>query len=106
MEYVVFFAAVLGVHFLLFQHKHTAKIRTVLCDLPVLKQLLCCVFCQGFWSGALTYIVVRALSSSSYPPTVEEIPFAFLLTFASSMIVLVFTVLFDPLLLKYEITNK
>lgn len=98
----LYFTAVLGLHFLLFQHKHTAGFRTVLQYSSFGRYLVTCYFCQGIWCGTFIYWWDRLFTLAICPPHLMDIKYCVLFSLSSAILVLVFSVWFDPMLSKFE----
>lgn len=96
MEYFVFYLGMLGLRFLLFDHKHLRSVRGFLSRLWVFgwffRELFKCSFCQGFWVG----------SAMAYAIGIDSYLFIFIIGLSSAMLSLIYVVIFNPILCEYE----
>lgn len=96
MYYIMFLLTVLGLHFLLFSHKHFNWFRVLLCTNKLTGFLCKCPFCSYAWSSLLVSVVVY--DSRCWKDLVVQV-------LSGAIVGLVFEVLFSPYLTKYE-SNK
>lgn len=93
MSYIWFFPLVLGLQFILFEHKHLAWFRKLMLKTKFTSFLSNCVFCRFCWVGAGTAVVFYGERSLLH---------IFGIGVSCGMLGLMFYVMFCPCLRVYE----